>query len=101
MIYAFTCPVQFLDGNRLRTIAEIEARVHLEPDAADPSDWVPGTIEVADVASGEWISVATESAWFGLLHAQVMDGVRRMEIDGEWIANRNAEGDAALYGQEA
>jgi hypothetical protein len=101
MIFAFTCPVQILDGNRLRTIAEIEARVRLVPDAVDASEWVPGTIEVADVTSGDWISVALSSAWYGLLHSQVMDSATRLQIDSEWIAHRNAEGDAALYGQEA
>jgi hypothetical protein len=101
MIFNFTCPVQILDGNRLRTIAEIEARAHLAPNADDPSEWLPVAFEVADVTSDAWIVVRSESAWYGMLHSQVLDGATRLQIDSEWTAHRNAEGDAALYGQEA
>jgi hypothetical protein len=31
----------------------------------------------------------------------VMRAKHRPAIDGEWIAYRNAEGDAAIYGREA
>jgi hypothetical protein len=100
MIFSYTCPVHILDGTRLRPMAEIEARAHLAPVENDPGDWAPVAIEVADVASGEWIAVTTDSAWHGLLMSELLRPARQSEIDGEWIAHRNAEGDAALYGQE-
>jgi hypothetical protein len=101
MIFNFTCPVQMLDGPKLRHIAEIEARAHLAPVKDDPGEWTPVAIEVADIASGEWIIVTTDSAWHGLLMSELLRPERQSEIDGEWIAHRNGEGDAALYGQEA
>jgi hypothetical protein len=33
--------------------------------------------------------------------AELLRPERQTKIDFEWIAHRNAEGDAALYGQEA
>jgi hypothetical protein len=101
MIYSFSCPVYVFDGRRARIVAEIETRAHLEPDPNDASEWTPVAFEVADITCDDWITVLKDDAWFGHLRGELLRPERQTKIDFEWIAHRNAEGDAALYGQEA
>jgi hypothetical protein len=101
MLYPFTHQLHVFDGRRARVIAEIEAQAHVVPSEDDPGEWEIEAFEVKDIVEDEWVTVLKDNPWFRVFLSDLKTRSRQTEIDSEWIAHRNAEGDAALYGQEA
>jgi hypothetical protein len=101
MDYPFSQP-QWLTaaGDRTVITGSIELTAKLEPSPSDPDDWIVAGIDVLDVERDEWFPLNRDSPWWPVFVARLLDE-ERIAIDSEWIAHRNAEGDAALYGQEA
>jgi hypothetical protein len=99
MEYPFTYRHWILVNGKQVVLAESEMMAHLAPDPDDASDWIVAGIEVFDVVTDEWVPLPADDPW-RVVFEQALE-FQRAAVDGEWIAHRNAEGDAALYGQEA
>jgi hypothetical protein len=99
MIYPFTYKHWIFVDDKQLVIAESELRATLEPDPDDADDWTIASIEVLDVANDLWVTLPDDNPWRAVF-VQSLQLWERTAIDSEWIAHRNAEGDAALYGVE-
>jgi hypothetical protein len=99
MDYPFTYKHWILVNDKQLVLAESEMMAHLAPDPDDASDWIVAGIEVFDVVNDVWVPLPEDDPWRAVF-VQALE-FQRTAVDGEWIAHRNAEGDAALYGQEA
>jgi hypothetical protein len=99
MEYPFVYKHWILVNGRQLVLAESEMVANLAPAPDDASDWIVADIAVFDVVNDEWVTLPADDPWRSVFE-QTLE-FQRTAVDGEWIAHRNAEGDAALYGQEA
>jgi hypothetical protein len=99
MIYSFSYQHWISARGSRVVIGESEMRAHMAPNDHDADEWIVVGIDVHDIEKNEWVSLELDNPWWAIFLAEVMRAKYRTEIDGEWIAWRNAEGDAAIYGE--
>jgi hypothetical protein len=82
------------NGKRV-VVAEMECRALLAPADHDPGEWTVADIDVLAIHSGEWVPLdRTQPHWPILVGCVCSDSA---VIDSEWVAYRNAVGDADIY----